>query len=120
MRGSSKNLKGGAKELKDFLDEFSFDKMRNKSKKVKGQGKSFIDGTANTIRKTSKKVVKTLSLNKLFKKSKNIGTTVLKTSSNIIRKGSRVLIKKRPRKKKTSIKKKKTSTKKKKTSTKKK
>ena len=99
MSRSVKNLRGGKKELMDFLDEFSFEKMRDKSKKVKGQGKSFIDGTANTIRKTSKKVVKTLRLNKLFKKSRNLGTAVVKKSANLVRKGSRMLIKKRPRKK---------------------
>ena len=99
MSRSVKNLRGGKKELMDFLDEFSFEKMRDKSKKVKGQGKSFIDGTANTIRKTSKKVVKTLRLNKLFKKSRNLGTAVVKKSTNLIRKGSRMLIKKRPRRK---------------------
>ena len=95
MRRSVKNLKGGKKELMDFLDEFSFEKMRDKSKKVTGKGKSFIDGTANSIRKTSNKVVKTLRLNKLFKTSKNLGTSVVKKSTNLVRRGSRILIKKR-------------------------
>ena len=117
MRRSVKNLKGGKKELMDFLDEFSFDKMRNRSKKVQGKGKSFIDGTANTIRKTSNKVLKTLRLNKLFKKSKNIGKCVIKKSTNLVRQGSRVLIKKRPRRKVSKHKKKTT---KKKTSNRKK
>ena len=99
MSRSKKNLKGGRKELMDFLDEFSFNKMRNKSKKVKGEGKSFIDGTANTIRKTSNKVVKTLRLNKIYKKSRNIGKKIVKKSTNIMRKSSRMLIKKRPRRK---------------------
>tara|TARA_B100001769_G_C21955043_1_gene514059 strand:- start:472 stop:849 length:378 start_codon:yes stop_codon:yes gene_type:complete len=99
MSRSVKNLRGGKKELMDFLDEFSFEKMRDKSKKVKGKGKSFIDGTANSIRKTSKKVVKTLRLNKLFKTSKNLGTAVVKKSTNLVRKGSKMLIKKRPRRK---------------------
>lgn len=106
MRRSVKNLKGGKKELMDFLDEFSFDKMRDRSKKVKGKGKSFIDGTANSIRKTSNKVVKTLRLNKLFKTSKNFGTSVIKKSTNLVRKGSRMLIKKRPRRKGSKHKKK--------------
>ena len=99
MSRSVKNLRGGKKELMDFLDEFSFEKMRDKSKKVTGKGKSFIDGTANSIRKTSNKVVKTLRLNKLFKTSKNLGTAVVKKSTNLVRKGSKMLIKKRPRRK---------------------
>ena len=106
MSRSVKNLKGGKKELMDFLDEFSFEKMRDKSKKVTGKGKSFIDGTANSIRKTSNKVVKTLRLNKLFKTSKNLGTSVVKKSTNLVRRGSRMLIKKRPRRKVSKHKKK--------------
>ena len=90
--------------------------MRNKTKKVKGKGKSFIDGTANTIRKTSNKVVKTLRLNKLFKTSKNFGTSVVKKTTNLVRKGSRILINKRPRRKVSKHKNKRKPTKKKKSS----
>jgi hypothetical protein len=101
MGRSVKNLKGGKKELMDFLDEFSFNKMRDRSVKVKGQGKSFIDKTANTIRKASKTIAKTIGLNKVINKTRNVTKKVIKKSSNIIRRGSTILIKKRPRGKKS-------------------
>ena len=99
MKRSIKNLKGGRKELMDFFEEFKFENMRNKSKKGRKKTASFIDKTANSITKTSKKLAKTLRINKLLKTSKNIGKRVLKKSTNIVKKSSHELIKKRPRKK---------------------
>jgi hypothetical protein len=130
------NLKGGRKELFDFVNDFRFDSMRNKSKKKKGAKKSFIDKTANTIRKTSTKIVKMVGLNKLgrmvgvnklLKKSKGISNKIIKRSkkipkklfktskkmlkkttkvaTNFTKKSTKLLIKQRPRPKRSKKKK---------------
>ena len=97
-------LKGGDKEFSDFFKVFSFDEMRDKTKKKKGKNDdSFINKTAKTISSTSKSLVKMTGLNKVVKKTSNVVKGAVRKTSNIVkgavRKTGKVLIKKRPRKK---------------------
>ena len=108
-------LKGGNKEFSDFFKVFSFDEMRDKTKKKKGKNDdSFINKTAKTISSTSKSLVKMTGLNKVAKKTSNVVKGAVCKTSNVVkgavrktsnvvkgavRKTGKVLIKKRPRRK---------------------
>ena len=96
-------LKGGDKELSDFFKVFSFDEMRDKSKKKKGTEDSFINKTVKTISSTSKNLVKMSGLNKVTKKTSNVVKKAVRKTSNVVkgavRKTGKILIKKRPRRK---------------------
>jgi len=97
-------LKGGTKELSDFFKVFSFDEMRDKSKKKKGdEGNSFINKTAKTITSTGKGIARMTGLTKVVSKTSNVVKKVVRKTGNVVKKVVRktgtVLIKKRPRRK---------------------
>tara|TARA_B110000858_G_scaffold175780_1_gene209467 strand:- start:531 stop:923 length:393 start_codon:yes stop_codon:yes gene_type:complete len=97
-------LKGGTKELSDFFKVFSFDEMRDKTKRKKGEeSNSFINKTAKTITSTGKGLARMTGLTKVAKKTSNVVKGAVRKTSNVVkgvvRKTGKVLIKKRPRRK---------------------
>ena len=86
-----KMRKGGKKnrDLFDFLDAFTFDEMRNKTRKKKNETKSMIDTAVTSVRKISRNVIKGTGLTKLKKKSKNLVKKMRNSKRKIARKSKR-------------------------------